>query len=296
MFHTSTAELIEAASRGSGAGGSAVPAFNAITLEHAEGIAEGVERSGAAAIIQLSENTVRFHGGQLAPLAAACVRIAALSTAPIAVHLDHLQDGALIDEVIATAAELGLTSLMVDAAHLPYADNVAATRAFTERAQAAGLWVEAEIGEVGGKEGQTLGAHAPGARTQPEEARTFATDTGVDGLAVAVGSSHAMTTRDAELDMALIERIAETVAVPLVLHGSSGVADENLRAAVAAGIRKVNIGTALNVAYTGAVRAVIDADPTLTDPRKYLGPARDAVADTVAAMCRVVATTTVAAS
>jgi len=296
MFHTSTAELIAAAIPGARAGGGAVPAFNAITLEHAEGIAEGVERAGAAAIIQLSENTVRFHGGRLAPLAAACVRIAALSTAPLAVHLDHLQDPALIDEAIATAAELGVTSLMVDAAHLPYADNVEATRGFAARAQAAGLWVEAEIGEVGGKDGQTLGAHAPGARTQPEEARTFAAETGVDGLAVAVGSAHAMATRDAVLDMALIERIAETVAVPLVLHGSSGVSDENLRAAVAAGIRKVNIGTALNLAYTGAVRAVIDADPALTDPRKYLNPAREAVADTVAAMCRVVATTTVPAS
>ena len=134
-----------------------------------------------------------------------------------------------------------------------------------------------------------LGALEPGARTDPGEAAAFATQTGVDALAVAVGSSHAMTTRDAELDMALIRDIAAKVSIPLVLHGSSGVSDDNLRAAVAAGIRKVNVGTALNIAYTGAVRGVLESDAALTDPRKYLVPAREAVAETVAHLCRVVA-------
>lgn len=285
MTLASTSDLVAAAIENR----SAVLAFNAITVEHAEGIAEGVARAGAAALIQISENTVRFHGGQLAPITAACAQIAAQCTAPLAVHLDHIQDFALLDEVIATASTLGATSVMIDAAHLHSDDNVRQTAAFAARAHGAGLWVEAELGQVGGKDGRVLGAHEPGARTDPHEAAAFAAQTGVDALAVAVGSSHAMTTRDAELDMALIADIADAVSIPLVLHGSSGVSDENLGAAVAAGIRKVNVGTALNIAYTGAVRAVLSSDAALTDPRKYLVPAREAVAETVAHLCQVVA-------
>ncbi|WP_277243341.1 class II fructose-bisphosphate aldolase [Mycolicibacterium obuense] len=285
MTLASTSDLVAAAIENR----CAVLAFNAITVEHAEGIAAGVERAGAAALIQISENTVRFHGGALAPIAAACAQIAGRSTAPLAVHLDHIQDAALLDEVIGSAPALGVTSVMIDAAHLDADENVGQTAAFVERAHAAGLFVEAELGQVGGKDGRVLGAHEPGARTDPGEAAAFATQTGVDALAVAVGSSHAMTTRDAELDMALIRDIAAKVSIPLVLHGSSGVSDDNLRAAVAAGIRKVNVGTALNIAYTGAVRGVLESDAALTDPRKYLVPAREAVAETVAHLCRVVA-------
>lgn len=285
MTLASTSDLVAAAIENR----CAVLAFNAITVEHAEGIAAGVERAGAAALIQISENTVRFHGGALAPITAACAQIAGRSAAPLAVHLDHIQDAALLDEVIGSAPALGVTSVMIDAAHLDADENVGQTAAFAERAHAAGLFVEAELGQVGGKDGRVLGAHEPGARTDPGEAAAFATQTGVDALAVAVGSSHAMTTRDAELDMALIRDIAAKVPIPLVLHGSSGVSDDNLRAAVAAGIRKVNVGTALNIAYTGAVRGVLESDAALTDPRKYLVPAREAVAETVAHLCRVVA-------
>lgn len=266
----------------------AVLAFNAITVEHAEGIAAGVERAGAAALIQISENTVRFHGGALAPITAACAQIVAASAAPLALHLDHIQDPALLDEAIATAPALGVTSVMIDAAHLDADENVRQTADFVERAHAAGLFVEAELGQVGGKDGRVLGAHEPGARTDPAEAADFAERTGVDALAVAVGSSHAMTTRDAQLDMALIRDITAAVSIPLVLHGSSGVSDENLSSAVDAGIRKVNVGTALNIAFTGAVRSVMESDAALTDPRKYLVPAREAVAETVAHLCRVV--------
>lgn len=279
-----TADIVAAAA----ANDTAALAFNVITLEHAEGIAEGAERAGAAVLIQISENTVRFHGGRLAPLAAACAQIATQSSAMLAVHLDHVQDLALLDDAIATAADLGISSIMIDAAHLPYADNVAQTRAFTERGHAAGLWMEAELGEIGGKEHGPVGAHVAGARTRPDEAAAFTAETGVDGLAVAVGSSHAMTTRDARLDLELIRELAENVPVPLVLHGSSGVPDDQLRTAVLAGIRKVNVGTALNLAYTGAIRPVLE-DPAVSDPRKYLVGARQAIADSVAALCAAVA-------
>ena len=114
-------------------------------------------------------------------------------------------------------------------------------------------------------------------------------ETGVDALAVAVGSTHAMTTRDAALDHALIERLRAAVAVPLVLHGSSGVPDRELSRAVAGGITKVNVGTALNAAFTARVRAALAAEPELVDPRRYLAPAREAMTETVTRFCRLVA-------
>lgn len=286
MTLAATADLVASAV----SAGTAVLAFNVITIEHAEGIADGAERAGIPAILQISENTVGFHGGRIAPLVSACAQIAAHSTAPLAVHLDHFQDIALIAEAITTATDLGVSSIMVDAADLAYQDNVDRTRSFATDAHTAGLWVEAELGEIGGKAGDSRGAHAPGARTDPEEAAAFTAATGVDGLAVAVGSSHAMTTRDADLDHELIARLAAAVPIPLVLHGSSGVPDGALRRAVDAGIRKVNVGTALNLAYTSAVRNGVTADPTATDPRAYLAAARNAVADTVVDLGRAIAT------
>jgi fructose-bisphosphate aldolase, class II len=274
-----TADLVASAT----ARDAAVLAFNVISIEHAEGIAAGAEHAATAVLMQVSENTVKFHGGQVAPLVSACARIAARSSADIAVHLDHIQDVDLIAEVIDTASGLGVSSIMVDAAHLPYLDNVKLTRSFAGRAHDVGLWVEAELGGVGGKGG----AHAPGVRTDPAEAVDFAKQTEVDGLAVAVGSTHAMTTRDASLDVDLIAELAARLVVPLVLHGSSGVPDDELRRAVRAGIRKVNVGTALNIAYTAAVRDVLAAAPNGVDPRPHLAAGRDAVAATVAELCRV---------
>ncbi len=261
--------------------GGAVLAFNVITLEHAEGIAQGLEAAGLPGILQVSENAVRFHGGRTAPLVAASREVAASAGVPVSVHLDHVQDMALARSAVASAWQLGVSSIMVDAAHLDHESNVATTAELVRTAHATSLWVEAELGEIGGKDG----AHAPGVRTDPDEAVSFVSRTGVDGLAVAVGSSHAMTTATATLDLRLIESLAGRVPVPLVLHGSSGVPVPMLREAVAAGIRKINVGTALNVGYTAQVRQFLDADGTATDPRKYLDPARGAVRDAVDRLC-----------
>lgn len=264
----------------------AVPSFNVICIEHAEAIVAGAERAGTGVLLQLSENAVRFHGGSPRPILAACREIAAMAPIPVAIHFDHIADPALIDEILVLGVTGGIGSLMFDASALPYSENVTRTKAVAARARNAGLWVEAELGEVGGKDG----AHAPGARTDPSEAAAFVAATGIDGLAVAVGSSHAMTTRSASLDLELIRRLADAVPVPLVLHGSSGVSDDVMSAAVRAGIRKVNVGTALNVAYTDAVRAFLAENPTVTDPRKYLAGARDQIAALVAHICDVVST------
>ena len=272
-----TGELVAQAQ----AAGCAVGAFNAITLEHAEAIAAGAEAAGLPVIVQVSENAVKFHGGRLGPLAAGCLAVAYASSARVALHLDHVED----DDLLHQAALHGFSSVMYDASRLVYADNVAATRAAAEWGHAHGLWVEAELGAVGGKDG----AHAPGVRTDPDEAAAYVAVTGVDALAVAVGSSHAMTDRTAALDHALVARLRAALPVPLVLHGSSGVPDDELRAAVAAGMVKVNIGTALNIAFTAEVRTVLADQPTVVDPRKYLAPGRDAMAAVVAAQLAVLA-------
>jgi fructose-bisphosphate aldolase class II len=146
------------------------------------------------------------------------------------------------------------------------------------------MWVEAELGEIGGKDG----VHSPRARTDPGDAARYVAATGVDALAVAVGSSHAMLTRDAVLDTRLIARIHGAVSVPLVLHGSSGVPDEALAAAVAAGMTKINVATQLNKAFTAAVRDCLAADAALVDPRRYGAAGRDAVAAEVARLLRVI--------
>ena len=256
-----------------------VGAFNVITIEHAEAIVAGAETAGRPVILQISENAVRFHHGRLGPIAAAARSLAEAASVPVALHLDHVRS----DELLAQAARCGFGSAMYDAAHLPYAENVARTAAAARACQAMGLWVESELGEVGGKDG----AHAPGARTDPDEAAEYVAATGVDALAVAVGSAHAMHTRTARLDHALIARLSAAVPVPLVLHGSSGVPDGELIAAVRGGMAKINIGTALNTAFTGAVRESLDGDAGLVDPRRYLASARAAMAETVATTLRL---------
>ncbi|MFC8598109.1 MULTISPECIES: class II fructose-bisphosphate aldolase [unclassified Isoptericola] len=255
-----------------------VGAFNVVQLEHAEAFVAAAERVGTGVVLQVSQNAVRYHGS-LAPVGAACLALARASAAPVAVHLDHADDRALVAEAI----DLGFTSVMYDGSALAYDDNVASTAEVVQAAHAAGVVVEAELGEVGGKDG----VHAPGVRTDPDEAAAFVAATRVDALAVAVGSSHAMTDRTAALDLDRVARLRQAVDVPLVLHGSSGVPDDELVRAVRAGMTKINVSTHLNGVFTRAVRDRLDADPRLVDPRKYVGPARDAVADEVARLLRL---------
>jgi fructose-bisphosphate aldolase class II len=271
MTLASTANLVTAAARR----GTAIAAFNVITLEHAEAIATAATDCGRSVILQVSQNAIRFHGGQVLPIAAAAAAVARLATVPIALHLDHVTDDALVGQ----AADAGFSSLMYDGAALSFPENVDRTRRAVQTARSHGLWVEAELGYVGGKPDAPQSAHAPGVRTDPGEAVEFVRDTAVDALAVAVGSSHAMTSRSAALDLPLIEKLRAALAVPLVLHGSSGVPDRDLRDAVAAGIAKVNVGTALNVAMTAAIRRMLSDEPSTVDPRRYLAVARDDMAE-----------------
>ncbi|MEU9336077.1 ketose-bisphosphate aldolase [Streptomyces sp. NPDC048290] len=277
---TTTGDLVarSAAARG------AVGAFNVITLEHVEAVISGAELADRPVVLQVSENAVAFRYGRLLPLARAAVAAAERAAVPVALHLDHV----VSDRLLRQAPDAGFSSVMYDASRLPYGENLAATRAAADWAHAQGLWVEAELGQVGGKHGApALDAHAPGARTDPREARAFVADSGVDALAVAVGTTHAMTERTAALDHALLKSLAAALDVPLVLHGSSGVPDAELTAAVAGGISKVNVGTALNAAMTAAIREYLAAHPRAVDSRTYLAVGREAMVRTVAAILGV---------
>ncbi|MEW2165672.1 class II fructose-bisphosphate aldolase [Streptomyces sp. NPDC007084] len=256
---------------------SALLAFNVITLEHAEAVARACEETGVPALLAVSHNAVRYHHDDPAPLLAACARIAEHRGTSLGLHLDHVEDAGLA----LRAPDLGCGSVMFDASRLPHAENVARTAEVTAELHAAGVWVEAELGEIGGKDG----VHSATARTDPAEAAAYVRATGVDALAVAVGSSHAMTTRTAALDQELIARLREAVDVPLVLHGSSGVPEDALAEAITHGMRKINFGTHLSAAFTRAVRANLDSG-TSVDPRHFLGAGRTAVTEAATALLR----------
>ena len=256
-------------------------AFNVVLLDHAEAFVDAAENTGLPLVLQLSQNAVKYHGGRLRPLGRALIELAEASTVPVTVHLDHAESTDLCRE----AVELGFTSIMYDGSKLPDAQNRVTTAEITAFAHEHGVSVEAELGEVGGKNG----VHDPSARTNPEDAAQFVADTGVDLLAVAVGSSHAMATREAVLDNQLIAAIHELVPVPLVLHGSSGVPDEGMVAAIQAGMTKINVSTHLNVVFTQGVRQILDENPKIVDPRKYVGPATHLVQEEVERLMRLYA-------
>lgn len=264
MTRSSSLDIVrDAASRNVGAA-----AFNVIHLETAEALVAAAERAGKPLILQLSHNCVRYHNDQLEPIAKAMLALADNTDAQIAVHLDHCESV----ELAKAAIDLGFNSVMYDGSTLAVPENIANTREVVEYAHARGATVEAELGEIGGK-----GAHTPGVRTDPEEARQFVADTGVDLLAVAVGSEHAMQSRTASLDLELIGKLKEAAGVPLVLHGSSGVPDEEIQRGIAAGMTKINVSTHLNGFFTRAIREYLAENPDVTDSRKYIKAGREAL-------------------
>lgn len=280
MTLVSTAALVQDAyARGTG-----VAALNVITLEQAEGTVLGAEQAGLPVVLQVSQNAATFHLDDPGPLAAALAVLARTSQVDVSLHLDHVTQTGLLHR----AAECGFSSVMFDAGPLPYEENVATTREAARWGHEHGLLVEAELGYVGGKASQVESAHGDGVRTDPDQAREYVAETGVDALAVAVGSKHAMTTAEAELDLDLVGRLREAVSVPLVLHGSSGVPQPTIAAAIRAGITKVNIGTITTIAFTRPIRQKLADLPALNDPRQYLEPARRSVSAVVAEMVATV--------
>jgi len=260
--------------------GRAVGAFNVVLLEHAEAFVTAADHAGLPVVLQISENCVRYHGG-LAPLATATLCLARSANQPVCVQLDHAVSRSLVEEAI----DLGLPAVMFDGSLLDYQTNIAETALVVGICHGRGVSVEAELGVVGGKGG----VHDPAARTDPDEAAAFVAATGVDSLAVAVGTEHRMRDRQAVVDLGLVERLRAAVDCPLVLHGSSGVSDKDLQNAVRAGITKVNISTHLNAVFTAAVRGQLARQPANVDPREYVGEARDALSTEAERLLRLLA-------
>jgi fructose-bisphosphate aldolase class II len=261
--------------------GWAAGAFNVFNIETAQAVVRAAEAERAPVFLQVGP-TGLAHGGPGA-LAAACLALARECAAPVAVHLDHAQD---YDQVAACFAA-GFTSLMYDGAAQPYAVNVAVTRRATALAAPAGVMVEGEIGQVGGAEEGVQVRPEDEDLTDPSEAARYVAETGVDALAIAAGTAHGRVIRAGHL---AIERIAEIRActrTPLVLHGASGVPDGDMRAAIAAGIAKINVATDLNRAFLAALAQTIEVGVAQNDPRAPLAASRAAVEEVVRAKIRL---------
>jgi fructose-bisphosphate aldolase class II len=255
--------------RAARAGEYAVPAFNVFNLEMLQAAYHAAEAERAPVIVQVSPRTIDYAG--LEPIAALARTLAKPVPVPVVLHLDH---GPGVQEC-QRALEQGFTSVMYDGADLPFAANVQRTRDVVAAAHARRAAAEAELGQVG----HARDAERPAALTDPEEAARFVAATGVDALAVAIGTIHGMTATGAVLDLDRIAELARRVDAALVMHGSSGVDDDTLAQAVAAGIRKVNLSTALQGAFMAALRASAAAPGHETDARAVLSDARDAVID-----------------
>ena len=255
--------------------GWAVGAFNANTLEQVQAIVLAAQVEEAPVIIQVSHRALTYIGSgneiQGLKYIAAIGKIAAESvTVPVALHLDHGTESEVLQ-----AIALGFTSVMFDGDGLPFEENISITKKLCEIAHSIGVCMEAEVGEVPKPDGKEYDETAI-ALTQPDEAVQFAEATGVDTLAVALGSVHGLKTKTVSLDLERLTMIRKRVSTPLVLHGSSGVSDKDIKQGVAMGLCKVNVATQLSQAFTGAIRDVLNKDGELVDPRKYLAPGRNA--------------------
>jgi fructose-bisphosphate aldolase class II len=255
--------------------GWAVGAFNANTLEQAQAIVLAAQAEESPAIIQVSHRALTYIGSgneiQGLKYIAAIGKVAAESvTVPIALHLDHGTEREVLQ-----ALALGYTSVMFDGDGLSLEENITITKRLCEAAHSVDACMEAEVGDVPKPDGKEFD-QATIALTQPEEAAQFAETTAIDTLAVALGSVHGLKTKQISIDLDCLAAIRRRVSIPLVLHGSSGVSDDDIKQGIAMGLSKVNVATQLNQAFTRAIRDVLNRDDELVDPRKYLAPGRNA--------------------
>ncbi len=255
--------------------GWAVGAFNANTLEQVQAIVLAAQAERAPAIIQISHRALTHVGSgnevQGIKYIASLGKIAAESVAaPVALHLDHGTESEVVQ-----AMALGFTSVMFDGDGLPFDENISITKRLCDMAHSVGVCMEAEVGEVPKPDGKEFDESAIDL-TDPDEALQFVQATGIDTLAVALGSVHGLKSKTVSLDLERLQAIHKQVSIPLVLHGSSGVSDADIKQGVSMGLSKVNVATQLAQAFTGAIREVLGKDDSLVDPRKYMSAGRNA--------------------
>jgi len=253
----------------------AVGQFNMNNLEFAQAIADAAAELNSPFIYGVSEGALKYMGMEYT---VAIARAAAEKTGlPIALHLDH---GSSF-EVAMACIKAGFSSVMFDGSHYPLEENIRLTKEIVKAAHAMGVSVEGELGTIGGVEDDISVDEADAALAKPEEAIYFYEETGVDALAIAVGTAHGMYSGEPNIRYDIIEAVASKVPVPIVLHGGSGVPDESIRKSIAAGVGKINVNTENQVACTAKIREILGNDAKVIDPRKYLGPARTAMIEVV---------------
>ena len=275
MSFVTTKEMLKEAQKGR----YAIGAFNANNMEIIQAIIETAEEERAPVILQASQGAIKYAG---LDMIVAMVKVMAEKVKiPVALHLDHGTD--YYQNIKCLRA--GFTSLMYDGSKLPFDENVKMTKKVVEMAHACDIPVEAELGQIG-KMGDS---DEPGVALEkvkesmavPEEAAKFIELTGIDFLAAAVGTIHGCRTPFAKLDIPRIEKIRELSGVPLVLHGASGADDQEIRKGISAGICKINIDTRIRMEFSQKMRQVIKANPQEIDPRKILGPAKEAAKEII---------------
>ena len=254
----------------------AVGGFNFNSYEDAQGIIEGAAAKNSPVILMASMGAVQYIG--LHQVAGMVKGMAESVDIPVCLHLDHATDYALIKEAI----RAGFSSVMVDASEKDYEENIADSRAIVQFAKLYGCSVEAELGKVGGKEEHIVVDDATKAYTDPADVPRFVEETGIDALAVAIGTVHGFYKSEPKLDFERLEKIVKLTDCPLVLHGGSGVPVEDFKKCVRMGMSKINVGTELKATYSKAVRDAVAATPeSVFDPRKYVGPVKAACAEVV---------------
>lgn len=255
--------------------GYAVGAFNINNMEIVQAIIEAAEETNSPVILQASQGGIKYAGVEyIAALGKLAGRKAKV---PVALHLDHGTD---FDQVMLCIRH-GFTSVMIDGSRFPLDENIAYTRKVIEVARAVGVSVEAELGKIGGTEDHITVSEREATFTSPEEAKIFVEETGVDFLAIAVGTAHGVYKGEPKLDFERIKAIRDLINIPLVLHGSSGVPEEAIKRAISLGICKVNIDTDIRAAFAKGVKDFLVKDPDNIDPRKILGPAKIAMKETI---------------
>ncbi|WP_040196075.1 class II fructose-1,6-bisphosphate aldolase [Candidatus Soleaferrea massiliensis] len=252
-------------------GGYAVGAFNVNNMEILQAVIAAAEQEKAPVIVQTSEGAIKYAGIKYL---SSMVHLAAKeASVPVVLHLDH---GTTYETIMQCIAN-GWTSVMIDGSHFALEENIAATKEIVKVAHACGVSVEAELGRLSGVEDQIAVSEKDALYTDPDEAVRFVKETGVDSLAIAIGTAHGKYKGEPKLDFDRLSEIKKLLDMPIVLHGSSGVPEDSIRKAVSLGVNKINIDTDVRQAFTDGIKAVFEKDPGQFDPRKICGPARDAM-------------------
>ncbi|SFJ72129.1 fructose-bisphosphate aldolase, class II [Paenibacillus sp. UNC496MF] len=253
------------------AGKFAVGQFNMNNLEFAQAITDAAIVEKSPFIFGVSEGALKYMGIEYTVAIAEAA--AKKSGLPIALHLDH---GSSF-EVAMKCIRAGFSSVMFDGSHYGLEENIELTKQVVKAARAMGVSVEGELGTIGGVEDDLSVDEEHASLAKPEEAIRFYEETGVDCLAIAVGTAHGMYKGEPKIHYDIIQKVADAIPVPVVLHGGSGVPDEAIRLSIAAGVGKINVNTENQVACTNAIREVLASNDSVYDPRKYLTPARNAM-------------------